>query len=126
MPELFLGYTASPRFEAVSSSTDVTATLAADGLLTVQAGSQNALAEVALRVTDVEGSTFERRLCVAVTPYNTPLVNSIGTVGALPRPVTVCYDLFGRRVSSSARGLVIRRTTDAKGNVVVEKLWLTP
>ena len=126
VPELFLGYTASPRFEAVSSSTDVTATLAADGLLTVQAGSQNALAEVALRVTDVEGSTFERRLCVAVTPYNTPLVNSIGTVGALPRPVTVCYDLFGRRVSSSARGLVIRRTTDAKGNVVVEKLWLTP
>ena len=124
VPELFRGYTNNPHYEATCSSADVTTTLANDGLLTVQAGEKKTLAEVRLRVTDADGSSYERHLCVAITSYNTPLVNSIGEQKIIIEPAyssdahanTVYYDLQGRQIdiSSSVSGVYIRRSTNAQ------------
>ena len=124
VPELFRGYTNNPRYDAERTDAGVTATLANDGVLTVQGGEKKTLAEVRLRVTDADGSSYERRLCVAVTSYNTPLVNSIGdqkiTIESAnssdAHADTVYYDLHGRRIdiSSSVSGIYIQRSVNTQ------------
>jgi hypothetical protein len=92
-------------------------------LLTLQAGGKKSLAEVRLCVTDADNSSYERRLCVAVTNYNTPLVNSIETADAATRPAqTEYFDLHGRRINSSAafHGVYIRRYVNEAGKVTHE------
>lgn len=97
---LFAGYTNSPVYQAENLSTAFSATLA-DGILTVSAGSQKAIGVVTISVSDAEGSSFIRRLCIAVSPYATSGVTTVitdeKTTGSL------VYDLTGRRVASTPR-----------------------
>ena len=101
---LFAGYTDAPQYEAETEGTGITATLA-DGQLTLRGGSEKALATVRLRVVDAEGSSYERRLCVAVTNYATA-----GLTAVKAEPASAAAPLFdqaGRRVDASHKGLVI-------------------
>lgn len=91
-----------------------------NGLLCISAGQTKGLSEVLLTVTDADGSTFSRRLCLAVTDtYADASQSSIAPLTLHPSPSTsssACYDLQGRPVSTLrttrqpalAKGIYIR------------------
>lgn len=96
--ELFRGYTKSPVYTSEVTGTAATATLA-DKLLTVKAGTAAGIVTVLLKVTDAEGSSYERPLYVAVTDSN-DMTTIRGVTVSDCKPSLVIYDLNGCRVSS--------------------------
>ncbi len=108
MPALFRGYSKSPQFAVQCASSDVTLSTA-DGVLTVTAGAKPALATALLTVTDADGATYSRRLCIAVTTNTAVQPTAITSLAICPSPLSSrLYDLQGRRISSPRTGLYIR------------------
>ena len=67
MKDLFAGFTASPQYDFVNTNDNVQLSLS-DGVLTVKtAATATGMARTTLKVTDSEGSSYERQLGVVVT-----------------------------------------------------------
>lgn len=112
---LFRGYTKSPVYTCKVTGTSATATLA-DGLLTVKAGANVGITTVLLKVTDADGSSYERPLYVAVTDSDN--VTAINTPRSMVngQQSLVIYNLHGQRMNSLRKGLNI-----VNGKKVVSK-----
>lgn len=102
--KLFAGYTNSPSFSIEHSDDIGVSTTLTDGMLTITAGSNKMLTTLMLHVTDAEGASYERRLCVAVTD-NSTVVMGIDCVKADDDTTAApLYDLSGRRVITPQTG----------------------
>ena len=112
---LFLGFTSSPQFAAECATTAISTTLSGEAL-TIKAADEAALAEVLLSVTDNEGATLQRRLCVAVTS-NTAVSSGIShATAAADEADAPLFNLQGMRVKQPKQGLYI-----SKGRKLVVK-----
>ena len=106
---LFRGYTNNLQIDlSLSGNTNITRAGETpqlnftfdDGVLTIAAGDTKGLREALLTVTDADGATYSRRLCIAVT--NNSHVTSIAPIQSFDdstiSPSDNCYDLQGRRI----------------------------
>ncbi len=98
---LFRGYTNNPAYSVENLPSGISASLS-NGLLTITAGAEKAIAEVLLTVTDADGSSYQRRLCIAVTANSH--VTSVRGVTTFPQhPDDATYTLQGIRVAQPAK-----------------------
>ena len=105
---LFAGYTNSPAFQAEQQSADTPVHFSiADHTLNLQAGNEKAIDEVCLRVTDADGHSYTRRLCIAVTDNSTVITGIQDKTMDAMSPAAPLYDLTGRRVTNPMRGIYI-------------------
>ncbi|MBQ9357318.1 MAG: hypothetical protein IJT98_08540 [Prevotella sp.] len=108
MAALFRGYTLSPSYSVDASApsswyggNDKLTFSLQDGMLTIKAGADKALAELTLTVQDGAGASYSRRLCVAVTS-NSSVINAIDdlVIDHSRLDNDAIYDLQGRQLSN--------------------------
>ncbi len=131
----FRGFTASPVYSVVSDDDNAQFTVA-DSMLTITTPvSAKGIVSARLKVTDSEGSTYERPLYVAITEAD---ITSVGTVSHAARLKSFeVYTIDGKRVAQGSaygrsldnlplshlgQGVFILRTVDTEGVVSTCKI----
>lgn len=136
MKPYFAGYTNAPQFSVDSQSSTVTASVS-DSILTVKALENNCIAEIIMTVTDAEGSTYSRRMMVAVTDDDVTSIGSLQAVESAKIKSFEVYDTSGVKLMAGtangsdinhldlgclANGLYIIKAIDNKGKAISAKV----
>lgn len=125
--DLFKGYTNSPVYTINACSDDLQASV--DGAtITIKPSKDNVIGELTIKVTDGDGDSYERRVCVGV---NTAVVSSIkgiattaelksfevyGINGGLIKSGD-CSNLGSLDMNDLTSGVYLMKTTDTNGKV---------
>lgn len=102
---LFAGYTLQPVYTAEVVGTGV-AIQQNDAELTVKSTGGNTIATVLIGVKDAEGSSYQRRLCVAVS-NNSTTPTAVRSIAAGTENPAAQYNLAGQRVDNAYQGIVV-------------------
>ena len=77
-----------------------------DAELTVKSTGGNTIATVLIGVKDAEGSSYQRRLCVAVS-NNSTTPTAVRSIAAGTENPAAQYNLAGQRVDNAYQGIVV-------------------